>query len=78
MDAHKVVAREEWTTARKALLEREKALTRLRDELEPRTEATERSRTWLRETKRKIAVVLDRSVPVVEERRLTNDATKEE
>lgn len=33
MDAHKVVAREEWTTARKALLEREKALTRLRDEL---------------------------------------------
>jgi predicted dithiol-disulfide oxidoreductase (DUF899 family) len=33
MKPHKVVSREEWVGARRALLAKEKALTRLRDEL---------------------------------------------
>jgi predicted dithiol-disulfide oxidoreductase (DUF899 family) len=41
---HKIVSREEWLAARKALLEKEKAWTRLRDELS----AERRALPWLR------------------------------
>jgi predicted dithiol-disulfide oxidoreductase (DUF899 family) len=44
MTAHKVVTREEWDTARGGLLEREKELTRLGDELA----AQRRELPWVR------------------------------